>query len=224
MQVTQGQTSMIKEDELFDEVGNIVEEFKEKSKDLRLETKKSIKQITREYKEQLRIALSTLDREPSDHANLIKPTEIFETLTDKQNSVKREESEKQSELENEFKTEVLNVINCHYKSNNTPIRIIIPTNWSSSSYVPIIEYHSTTGEPTYFRWGSSLNNLSSTLTSFNPKTHRLQSNITKSTNTMIPFKIISHNNGSIVPLGSDIKKDKLWKEMIDYLRPFQLNK
>lgn len=229
MHVTQGQTGMIKEDELFDEVGNIVEEFKEKSKNLRLETKKSIKQITREYKEQLKIALSTLDEEPSDQANLNKPTEIFETLADKQNSIKLEQSEKQSELENEFKEEILDVISTDFISNEQPIRIIPPINWNNG-IIPVIEFDPITGEEVNFMWINNINNWvpysNSKFIKFDPRTHRIDGSIGVNKNKIVPYTILSHGNGSVtsIGMGKNRAQDLLWKEMIDYLRPFRSKK
>lgn len=224
--ITQGESFASKDstDELLNSIATLVDEFREKAATSRSSNKEALRDLTRSYKAELRSALAKLEEEPESTANLVSPTDVFESLTEKQKVVKRNEAEELTKLSETFKLTVSKIVGPGINFSEHPIRIVLPVAWGNNC-LPILEFDPKTGEAVNLLWINNQSNWAkSGWANFDPRTHRLNQNCSQKTafpGWVIPYRINSCSP-NFVPLGQNPTQDALWKEMIDYLRPFRL--
>ena len=223
--ITQGESFASKDptDELLNSIGTLVDEFRHKAAASRSSKKEALRDLTRSYKAQLRSALAKLEEEPASTADLVNPTDVFESLTEQQKIVKRKGVEELQELSETFKTTVSSIVGPGINFSENPIRIPLQVSWiTETSVLPRVEFDPKTGEAVNFFWiNSQANWTPTTWSNFDPRTSRLSSGINRCVNRPLPFQIGTPSQ-AFVPLGQNPEQDAIWKEMLDYLRPFRL--
>ena len=205
-------------EKLFNEVETTLITYKQSVKHLENESKKKKQNITREYKNKLRQFLNKFDNEPLADANLIKPTEEFEDLTEKSKEINIETKKEIQTIINTFKHELMKIVNSHKKNN---ICRVIPCN----GYIPIIEFDIKSGNPISF---FVLNSQYEKLTNFEEMKEKdfteKRPNFILTKKKIInlpPFFINSMTSSPLfVNFGINKQQDELWLELIEYLKPF----
>ena len=221
---------------LFGKLKGIIEEYECIVKQSEENSKKGINSVTKEYKEKLRQALKLLDSEPLASANLSKPTytlerlseasvsfqklaDALERLSEKSKELQLKEKEKLNGIMDEFKKKIrVNV------GSMKSIHISVPSN-PNQAHVPVLEFD-TGGKLRGMFWVANwkyvkYNCYGSTK---RPLTHRPNITVIRFgsfPSHIIPFQVKIDSNGKAgdVPLGQDPVQDKLWFELVDFVRP-----